>query len=74
MNIEAEKIELAKMLLDTENVEIIQSIRQIFKGERSSDFWNELTPLEQEEIRNGIDSLEKGERIPYQEVLKKIRE
>lgn len=43
MNIQAEKIELVKMLLDTENPEIIESIKNIFKKENSSDFWDELS-------------------------------
>ena len=35
MNLQAEKIELVKMLLDTENPEIIESIKNIFKK-----WWN----------------------------------
>ena len=44
MNIQAEKIQLAKMLLDTENPKIIESIKKIFKKEKKMDFWDELLP------------------------------
>ena len=33
MNIQAEKIALAKMLLETDNPKIIESIKEIFKKE-----------------------------------------
>jgi len=42
MNLQADKIELAKMLLATNDPEIIQSIKQIFKKEGSTDFWDKL--------------------------------
>jgi DUF438 domain-containing protein len=72
MNIQAEKIELVKMLLDTENPEIIESIKNIFKKENSSDFWNELSLAEQNEIKQGIEELDNGKRVSYESVLKKI--
>ena len=42
MNIQAEKIELLKLLLDTNNPKIIQLIKQIFEQEKNADFWDEL--------------------------------
>lgn len=43
MNIQAEKIELVKMLLDTENPKIIDSIKEIFNQTRTTDFWDDLS-------------------------------
>ena len=43
MNIQAEKIELAKMLLDTENPKIIESIKKIFTKAKTADFWDDLS-------------------------------
>src|SRR5690606_21067681 len=37
----AEKIELVKMLLNTDNPRIIQSIKEILIKEKSKDFWDE---------------------------------
>ena len=45
MNIQAEKIELVKMLLDTENPKIIESIKKIFKKAKTADFWDDLSIL-----------------------------
>ena len=72
MNIQAEKIELVKMLLDTENPEIIESIKNIFRKENTSDFWNKLSLLEQNEIKQGIEQLDNGKRISYESFLNKI--
>ena len=47
MNIQAEKIELMKLLLNTNNPKIIQSLKQVFKKSDASDFWDELSQEEQ---------------------------
>jgi len=50
MNIQSEKIELAKLLLSTNNPKIIQSVRQISKKEKTLDVWEEHTPDQKKEI------------------------
>lgn len=73
MNIEAEKISLTKLLLETQDVNILHEVRAILnKDNKKTDFWDELSPLEKEEIRIGLKQLDAGEGIPYEEVLKKI--
>ncbi len=71
MNIQAEKLEIMKMVLDTENPSILQKIKSLFIKEK--DFWNTLTANEKEEIQKGIDELEGGEIYPYEDVMKKHR-
>ena len=56
MNIQAEKIELVKMLLDTENPKIIESIKKIFKKEEASDFWDDLSIEQRKEIEEASKS------------------
>ena len=65
MNIQAEKIELVKLLLDTDSPKVIQSIKQIFKTENPTDFWDELTKEEQAEIKQGIQDIEDGNVKDY---------
>lgn len=73
MNIEAEKISLAKLLLDTEDINILNQVKEILLRENEkADFWDELTDAQQEEINLGIKQLDAGEGIPFEEVLKKI--
>ncbi|MEM6719345.1 MAG: hypothetical protein AAF611_08535 [Bacteroidota bacterium] len=73
MNIQAEKIALVKLLLDTNNPDIIQSIKQIFEKEKSSSIWNTLIEAEKEEIQLGIDEIENGNVIDYETIMAKHR-
>jgi len=73
MNIQAEKIQLAKMLLDTENPKIIESIKKIFKNEKKMDFWDELLPEQREEIEKASMEIKKGEVTDYTSFMQKHR-
>ena len=61
------------MLLNTNNPKIIQSIKQIFKKEKSIDFWDELTTEQQAEINQGISDIENGKVIDYDLFMAKHR-
>lgn len=71
MNIQAEKLEIMKMILSTENPSILQRIKNIFTKEK--DFWNTLSDLEKEDIMKGIEELDNGDKYSYEEVMKKHR-
>lgn len=71
MDIQSTKIELVKTILAIENAEIIQKVADFISNEKI-DFWNELSLLEQNEIKQGIDDLNKGKRVSYNSFLKKI--
>ncbi|MDP2069616.1 MAG: hypothetical protein Q8S41_10790 [Lutibacter sp.] len=73
MNIQADKIQLAKMLLDTENPKIIESIKKIFKKEKISDFWDELSLQQKKEIENASLEIENGEVTDYESFMHKHR-
>lgn len=73
MDIQADKILLAKMILDTDNPKIIESIKKIFKTEKPVDFWNELTFEQRKEIEDASLEIERGEVIEYESFMKKHR-
>ena len=73
MNIQAEKIELVKMLLETDNPKIIESIKKNFKKQKSVDFWDDLSVNQQKEIENAIKEIENGEVTDYDSFIKKHR-
>lgn len=73
MDIQAEKIQLAKMLLDTENPEVIDSIKKIFKNEKTSDFWDELSLEQRTEIEKASLEIKKGEVTDYESFMQKHR-
>ena len=59
-----EKIELMKMILETDNPGILSSIKKILKRASSKDFWDTLPQSQREEIllssiiRDGEQALE----------------
>lgn len=73
MNIQAEKIELMKLLLNTNNPKIIQSLKQVFKKSETSDFWDELSQEEQNEINNALLEIEEGNVVDYDVFMEKFR-
>lgn len=73
MNIQAEKIELAKMLLDTENPKIIESVKKIFKKEKNTDFWDDLSIEQRKEIETASREIENGEVTDYESFMQKHR-
>ncbi len=73
MNIQAEKIELAKLLLNTNNPKIIQSIKQIFKKEKTADFWDELSSAQKNEIKTAKKQIKEGKSSDYESFMSKHR-
>ncbi|CAN5225381.1 hypothetical protein BH23BAC3_BH23BAC3_25110 [soil metagenome] len=65
------KIELAKLILDLDDPRLIQKIRKLLMDE-SSSFRKSLTEYEKEEIKLGLEQLNRGERTPVEDFLKKI--
>ncbi|MCF8298421.1 MAG: hypothetical protein K9J13_12815 [Saprospiraceae bacterium] len=71
MDIQTSKIELAKIILNIENPDLIEKIRGLIINE-PKDFWLGLTATEKEEIEFGIEQLDKGNRISFDEFMDKI--
>ena len=72
MDIQAEKIELVKLLLNTDNPKIIESIKQIFIKEKN-DFWDDLSAEQQSEIELGLHQINEGKVTDYETIMKKHR-
>ncbi|MDG3583258.1 hypothetical protein [Galbibacter pacificus] len=73
MDIQAEKTELVKMLLDTENPKIIESIKKIFKKANITDFWDDLSIEQRKEIEKASREIENGEVTDYNSFMQKHR-
>jgi predicted transcriptional regulator len=72
MDIQLKKLELIKMLADTEDPAIIQSIQKIFT-KKKKDWWEDLTDAQKEEIEEGERQIERGEFVLYEDMMKKYR-
>ena len=72
MNLQAEKIELAQLLLQTNSENLIKKVKALFKREQI-DWWDEISEEEKKSIEKGIAQLDKGEGVPHSEVMKKYK-
>jgi predicted transcriptional regulator len=71
MDIQAEKISLAQLLLKTEDITIIKKVKAIFKTQKE-DWWDELSNAQKEAINEGLDDFENGRTFSYEEVKKQL--
>jgi len=71
MDLKATKIELVKLILSIENVELIERVKDFLNTE-TEDFWNVLSESEKEEIKIGLDQLNRGQKVSLESVLKEI--
>ena len=69
MNIQLEKLELIKMLAETNDSDIISSIKKIFATEKK-DFWDELSEEQKFEIEESEREYERGEYVNFEEFIK----
>jgi len=73
MNIQAEKIEIMKMILETNNPGILKSVKNIFRESTKTDFWETITQEQKDDILQGIEDIENGEVVDYKDFMKKHR-
>ncbi|MBG6062223.1 hypothetical protein IWX83_002019 [Flavobacterium sp. CG_9.1] len=62
MDIQSEKLELIKLLIETDDTAIIESIKNIFKSEKK-DIWKQLSAEEQEKIDLRIQEANRGDQV-----------
>jgi hypothetical protein len=71
MNIQASKLELVKLIVDTDNDRIITKLLEVLKSEEK-DFWIALSESEKKEIELGIKQLDAGQRISLEDFQTKV--
>ena len=72
MDIQLEKIELIKLLKETENPSVIEAIKKIFAKEKT-DWWVELSNEQKGEIEEGERQIENGEFVTFEEMISLLR-
>jgi len=71
MNIQAEKLEIMRLILETDNPGILKSIKNIFKKKSQIDFWDTLPEDQKDDILKGIEEVNNGEVADYDEFIKR---
>jgi hypothetical protein len=70
MSIQAQKLSLIEWLLKLQDEKVIKQIENLKAG---TDFWDELTKSEKEEINRGIEELDRGEKHGYEAIVSSHR-
>lgn len=73
MNLQAEKIELVKIILETDHPGLLQSIRKLFKDSSKIDFWDTLPEYQQKEILQGLEEIASDDVVDYDDFIKKYQ-
>lgn len=73
MDIQATKLELMKLLLNTQKEQVLQRIKEIFEQEEGIDFWDGLNAEDQAAINEGIEQLDKGQYVSHESVREDIK-
>jgi predicted transcriptional regulator len=73
MNLQARKLELVQMILNTDRPNLLEKVSQILKQEQEADWWDELPISVQQAIEAGSKEADRGETTPHEEVMKDVR-
>lgn len=73
MNLQAKKLELVQMILNTEKPTVLAKVEAVFKKEKGTDWWDEIGEAERNAIEEGLAEADRGELIPHEEVMKEVR-
>lgn len=73
MNLQAKKLELVQLILNTDRPSLLDKVSQLLSQEKETDWWDELPLSVQKSIDEAIEQADRGETISHEEVMKEVR-
>ena len=73
MNLQAKKLELVQLILNTEKPNVLAKVEAVFKREKGADWWDEISEAEKKAIEEGLAEADSGQLLPHAEVIKEVR-
>jgi len=73
MDLQAKKLELVRLIINTKKPSLLKKIEDILKNEAGTDWYDELSNLEKQSIEKGLSEADKGELIPHEQVMQEIK-
>jgi hypothetical protein len=71
MNIEATKLELIHLLLQTQKESLLVKIKKVF-DEEQTDWWGEMDSEEKQEVETGISEADEGMLTLHKKMMKRF--
>lgn len=72
MDIQTTKLELMRLLLNTQKEKVLTQIKEIFE-QQEKELFDELSDVEKSAIEEGLHQIEQGKVKPHNEVMTKFR-
>ena len=72
MNLQTEKIEIAKSLLETKSEALVKQVKAVLKS-YDTDLWDELSEFQKSCVKEAEAELDAGKGIPHKTVMKKYK-
>ncbi len=72
MDIQATKLELMQLLLNTQKERVLTRLKEVFE-EEEVDFWDELNAEDQAAINEGLDQLDQSQHVSHESVKEDIK-
>lgn len=73
MNLQAKKLELVQLILNTRKPLTLKKVEEVLKKEKEQDWWDEISDAERQSIEMALSEADRGELIPHEEVMKEIK-
>ena len=73
MNLQAKKLELVQLIINTKKPLTLRKVEDVLKGENESDWWDEISDAERQSIEKGLAEADRGELIPHETVMKEVK-
>lgn len=72
MDIQTTKLELMRLLLNTQREKVLTQIKEIFE-QQETELFDELSDAEKSAIEEGLQQINQGKTKPHNEVIDKFR-
>jgi hypothetical protein len=74
MNLQAEKLELMQLILESESAGLIKAAKNLFRHAKTdAQLWNSLPKEHRNEILEGLSEVESGQILDYNEFMQSHR-
>ncbi len=73
MKLQAQKLELVQLILNTNQPNLLERVSKILKQEKEIDWWDELPLSIQQAIEVGIKETGQGKTVSNADVMKEVR-
>jgi thiamine pyrophosphate-dependent acetolactate synthase large subunit-like protein len=73
MNLQAKKLELVQLIINTRKPLTLKKVEEVLKSEEESDWWDEISDAERQSIEKGLEEADKGKLLPHAEVMKEVK-